>query len=1233
MPSKNATPKILLSESRVQQGNVISLQGESWPLDAITIHINGIRNPSLKLITGNWWNGDIVPNAEGEFLVMLQTDNMEKGVYTIKTSTPDKRINITTSLFVEKRIEWGDDEPRNKKDKPYYRSRDFQYSRVKNNSWPDGITDVIRNELLRRNRRSVPESPQGGIVYFSNPVPGKCNWTPIGPAPFTNPRHPQGNNSGRIKSFAIDPIIPTTLYAGTASGGLWKSFNSGFNWTPISDDQPSLSIGAISIHPKNTNIIYVGTGEMVPGKIQSAYFGRGILKSTNGGNSWSVLGGSLFDLMEISRIVIHPLETETIFISASNGLWTSEDGGSSWIKLLPGSFTDVIIVQNPAEDGQLRLITGKSGTGLITMLRTPTGWGSPEEIAISGVAGGSNNITIGVCRSFPNEMYAAFSNPTGSVDLLQNVARSSDYGMTWANCTIPDSSIGYSYQASWNLSIQPHPENPEIVILAVVDVFKSIDGGKTWKNVSFSNELLIHTDTRAITFNPLVPDSLYIGTDGGVYFSADAGEHWQTRNFDISSIQIYDFGQHPQHDAIMVAGSQDNGGFFYTGAPIWKRHWVNPGVKHHSMEGDMVVAQIDPFNPNIYYYGLGPQGVILRSDDGGKLFTKSWKKFAGTNWRIPFFCCPHHPGVLYIGGDALHRSNNRGDDWLPITKTLAGTIRALGFHPTNPQQLVIGTGLGNIYRVTGPSSGEWNTTTVTVENITFSGTPKGELISSVAIDESGTIWISFSNLQKSLETGEFSNHFVYRLEAGSSDWMEKSNGLSKANPVNTLICDPADTSIVYCGADWGVFRWNNTAGMWELFDEGLPNSPVFKLQIHGPSRKIRAATHGRGLWERQLDETTCSNRFLYMRKHIADAGSEPASEGVDHPFVEGYQCWHWQSPDIVVDHTMQTTSIVTDPLTLADKVVHSGAGKGLNRIYIRVHNKGPFAVNNVKVRAYFAAASAGLPEFPSGMMNNPFSFIPIEPSEWNPVGSTFTISKIEAGTTRLAYWEFIIPESAPAHSCLMAFTSGLEDPFSSDENSNPDELVMNNRRVALRNLDLEAIPGSTGFSGELGSGGSSSVPGAGLHKIIAFHGGFKKSQKYNISIRASHVPEDSFIVIVPEIKSKHHFRHSITTPTVWSEKLKKTFADHKFHDLSGELFNKKDLLVYPLSPGKDTVLGEAILSKNKSIQLAIWIWSKKWDIEKQYRYDILQWHETRVIGGFTVELVNGAIMKSRITKK
>lgn len=1225
MSPKTSSPSISLSAAKIQQGNLIYIHGKNWPLDAITFKVTGFRNPPITLLSGSRFNGAIVPDVRGEFYALLHTDHMKRGKYKVTVTSESQRNSLVSEITILKRIELRDNEPRSHKNKPYYRLRAFIETRNKSYPWPAGIIGVIRKEMSRRNDRKDSKSPDKGIVYFSEPVPGKNNWLPMGPAPLAI-EGSHGPYTGRIKSLAIDPILPTTIYAGSASGGLWKTTDSGATWKSLTDSQISPAIGAIAIDPFNSNVIYVGTGEMTPGQIDNGYYGRGILKSEDAGKTWNLSGGSLFDFTQISKIVIHPEESNNIYVSAGNGLWTSEDAGKSWNQVIAGVFTDVILVQNPSESEQLRLIAGKSGSGLVTLTRTSQGWDAPVDIVIPGVPVGSNNITLGVCRKFPNEIYVAFTNPPEKSDLLQSVARSSDRGTTWTTCNLPSSSVGQIYQASYNLSIQPHPEDPEMVFLAVVEVYKSIDGGKTWQNKSDTNS--IHVDTRALTFHPKLPDSLYVGTDGGVYFSSDAGENWKGLMLDMNTMQIFDFGQHPKYDSIIIAGSQDNGGFYYTGCPIWRKDWVKFGVPANSRDGDVVFAQIDPFNPYIHYHGVGGSGESYRSDDGGKLFTGFWKTFPFTRWEIPFYCSPHTPGVVYTGGIEIFRSTNRGDDWTVFWGEFLGPIRAMGFHPTDPLLIFVSTIDGRIYRIKGPAKGEWTYSTVTGDDIVFTGLPDEIEVSSIDVDVDGNIWIAISNFQTAPSTGELTNKHVFRLDAGTSVWINKSNGLSAANPVNTILCDPNDTSIVYCGADWGVFKWKKGAEKWELFDEGLPNVPIVKLKIHGPTRKMRAATYGRGLWERQLDKEFGPSHYLYMRNHIADAGNEPVEDGVDHPFVEGSQCWHWQSPDIIADHIFQTPKIAKDPLVLAQRVEHTGAQRGANRIYVRVHNKGPFRVTNVQVRAFFAPASAGLPDFPEGMIKNPFNFVPSADSEWNPVGNSFPIESIEPGTTRLAYWEFVIPESAPAHSCIMAFTTSSEDSFSEKEGVNPDSLVINNRRVALRNLDLDAIPGTTDLSGETEIGGTKIMPGASWPKIISFNGNTSKKQRCSITITTAKLPEDAYFIVLPEHNAGNSFRSSKVNDTASTEKIKKAFLNSKDHGLDSELYRMNDLIVYPVSH-RELVLGEAMLSKTNSMRMAIWIWSKKWNKDMQYSYDVLQWNGKRIVGGYSVEMINGDYLRRK----
>jgi hypothetical protein len=189
--------------------------------------------------------------------------------------------------------------------------------------------------------------------------------------------------------------------------------------------------------------------------------------------------------------------------------------------------------------------------------------------------------------------------------------------------------------------------------------------------------------------------------------------------------------------------------------------------------------------------------------------------------------------------------------------------------------------------------------------------------------------------------------------------------------------------------------------------KGLPNAPVMKLMVHAPSRKLRAATFGRGVWERSLDGG-CTDYFLYLRDNLVDSGTYAESgRPFPHPYVAGEFCYHWQSQDIVVDSTTQTPALVTSPMELYDKVVHVGAQRGANRVYVMVHNKGPFAVTSVEVRAFFAPASMGLPPFPAGLLANPFGWNPVGASVWMPVSMTFfPIARIEPGNDATRFMEF-----------------------------------------------------------------------------------------------------------------------------------------------------------------------------------------------------------------------------------
>jgi hypothetical protein len=599
----------------------------------------------------------------------------------------------------------------------------------------------------------------------------------------------------------------------------------------------------------------------------------------------------------------------------------------------------------------------------------------------------------------------------------------------------------------------------------------------------------------------------------------------------------------------------------------------------------------------------------------------------GTPSWVPFFADPRTPGVVYIGATDLQRSADRGSSWTAIVKATPGAVRAIGFPPEDPQVLYAGTLDGKVFRIEGPvGTADWNTTNTISTDVTFSGLPPGQQISALAVDPSGNVWVTFSSLAIGKESGEFSHEHVYFLKAGGTAWEARSNGLAIANPVNTIVIDPLDATKIYCGADRGVFSWDAANATWKLFDQGLPNAPVTLLRIHAPSRKLRAATYGRGLWERQLDPGNCSDYFLYMRKHIADAGSQPAADGTPHPYYQGHLCWHWQSPDIIVDSTVTSASPPTDPLKLYDEVTHVGARREQNnRVYVQFHNKGPFTVLNARVRVFFASASAGLPPLPAKLLEDPFSWTPGATDDWNHVGPTVIVGNMGPGTTRMAAWtKFVIPANAAQHSCMLAFVTSDNDHFEAAGITDPDELVIMNRKVALKNLDLDGpdYPDSTALNdgsqpAMKSSAMSFSKAGFTPFRQVRLHSG-RADAWYQPGIHCANLPEDAVILIANNSGVKTR------TPAQQTSAQAKAAIDafKRIRDLPHELagFDLENMHAHSIRPQSTVTFPELFVGHRKPVDVAVWIWSRKWDPETVYAYDILQHQGQNVIGGFTVHL-------------
>lgn len=354
---------------------------------------------------------------------------------------------------------------------------------------------------------------------------------------------------------------------------------------------------------------------------------------------------------------------------------------------------------------------------------------------------------------------------------------------------------------------------------------------------------------------------------------------------------------------------------------------------------------------------------------------------------------------------------------------------------------------------------------------------------------------------------------------------------------------------------------------------------------------------------------------------MTDAGRTPSPDHVPHPYIAGELVRHWQSVDIVVDPVMQTPSLVTTPMELYDNIVHLGGRRGANRIYVTLHNKAPFAVNNARVRVFFAPASMGLAPLPAGLLADPFGWNPSGASVWMPISiSAANVGRIEPGTTRLASWNFTIPMSAPQHSCLLAFISSDEDPFATGGISNPDELVVNNRKVALRNLDLDAMPGSGGLGGVDGGSG---LPAGFIARELQMYG----SDAAQAVLVASNLPEDAIIVAFGPKK----FRFDETKVTKRAAKAKDALLRQCRNSLRG--YDVDRAIVREVKRGAEIVLGETTLERGKPARLFVAVHSAKWDREQTNTFDVMQVSGGRITGGYTVQLADLARMMNAGTTR
>ncbi len=673
------------------------------------------------------------------------------------------------------------------REKWFYEQRMFPYSFI-----PEGTYEKAARQ--RDNLRK-----QNG--FFMNP--NEVYWTNIGPTPGYY--FDYGNISGRVVTAKIDPLNPNTIYIGAAYGGVWKSTNGGLNWTPKTDFEVTLSSGALAIDPVNTNIIYYGTGEATYSG--ASYSGRGLLKSTNGGNNWTNYKTGLPISSYFSRIVIKPGNSNYLLAAiGTSGLVRSTDAGVTWTTAVSGRCDDVVF----SPDGTKVYIIG-SGSGY----KISTDGGATFNAGSFPVSLGTRN-HIAICKSQPAVLYAAVYSGSAIT-----VFKSTNSGTSFSQISVGTNFEGG--QAWYDFYMHVSPFNPNLAFVGSIDVWRTTDGN-TFLNVTngYSGGN-VHVDNHNLEFHPTDANILYCVNDGGIWYSSNQGTTWLNRNAGLTITQFYRMTSDPANSSHLAGGTQDNGTQRTTGTINWTA----------AFGGDGGEVCFQPKNSN-YVLGETQNNGVRRSVNNGVSWSSATTGLSGSGaWVAPIIAHPDSVGIFYTARQSVFKTTNMGASWFAISSAVfGGTVSQMAISKSNAKY-IYATYSYSVYRSTDGG-------------YTFTNASSGlqsKTITSINVhpDSSLVCLVTMSGA-----TG----NKVFKTTNGGNNWFTMNGNLPEASVNDGMFYYPGHaTNLFLIASDIGVFMTSNNGTNWTELATGLPNTIAMHLDYNQASGKLRIGTHGRGTWE------------------------------------------------------------------------------------------------------------------------------------------------------------------------------------------------------------------------------------------------------------------------------------------------------------------------------------------------------------------------------------------------
>lgn len=688
-------------------------------------------------------------------------------------------------------------------------------------------------------------------------------WRSIGPA-FT---------SGRIAVLAVNPENHSEYYVGVASGHIWKTTNNGTTFEPIFDNYGAYSIGALTIDPNNSQVIWAGTGEN--NHQRALGYGNGVYKSEDGGISWKNMG--LKESRQIGKILIDPRNSDVVYVAAEGSVWASGgerglyktiDGGKTWERVLfVSEHTGInhmsMDPRNPdviyaTSEQRRRHFYTKIGGGPETAVYKTTDAGKNWQKLTNGTPSGQvGGMCIEVSPANPDIIYLIAEGQEDNAGFY----RSTNKGASWSKMS------SYASSGQYFNIIVCDPVDPDKVYSMEVVSKVTTDGGKTWKNLGLKNR---HVDDHCLWIDPQDTRHWTIGGDGGLYETFDDGANYIFK----SNLPVTQFYRVNVDNTLpfywVYGGTQDNNSM---GGP--SQNVKNNGVSSDewivTLGGDGFWQAIEEDNPNIVYSAY-QYGNIYRYDKASgeaikiKPEPRKDELHYRWNWDSPFILSKHNKTTLYMAANKVFRSTDRGNSWevisdditrnedrnqfkvmdkywpsnavaKDVSTSLWGTVVALAESPVKDGLLYAGTDDGLI-QVTEDGGKSWRK----AEN--FPGVPKYAYVSDVfpsRFDEN-VVYATFNNIQ----SDDFNAYVLMSNDKGLS-WTSIAANLPKET-VHTIAQDFVNPNLLFVGTEFSFFTSVDGGKIWTKLSAGLPDIAVRDIAIQEREHDLVIATFGRGFY-------------------------------------------------------------------------------------------------------------------------------------------------------------------------------------------------------------------------------------------------------------------------------------------------------------------------------------------------------------------------------------------------